>query len=135
MRDSTYASTGVHKRSPCVGIARRSLQTQPHDGEVESNLYLVVLRVLWSSRRTETRVVRGSGPRSDGQSSVLAILPTGAPESLPRGRSGPASRASVGRDPSGYNIGMRQYAQLAVTYDSRLATGGGEWTIAWYGPE
>jgi hypothetical protein len=27
-----------------------------------------------------------------------------------------------------------QYAQLRVTYDNRLAAGGGKWTIAWYGP-
>lgn len=30
---------------------------------------------------------------------------------------------------------MWQYAQLVVSYDRRLATEGGEWTLAWYGPD
>lgn len=30
---------------------------------------------------------------------------------------------------------MKEYAQLTVTYDSCLATDGGEWTIAWYRPK
>jgi hypothetical protein len=37
--------------------------------------------------------------------------------------------------PAGYNIDMRQYAQLTVAHDSRLVTDGGEWTMTWYGPD
>jgi hypothetical protein len=40
-------------------------------------------------------------------------------------------------DAAGYGADMTvwQYAQLRVTYNSRLAAGGGKWTIAWYEPD